>query len=299
MSLASQVTALAARIATECKSIRTVANGKEPAIAAGTTSQWWRGDKSWQTIGVADVANNVLKQPCRVASQPRSLSAVTSGGNIALSGTQTLDGVAVVAGDRVLVNGQTSAQSNGIYVVATGAWSRAGDADTAAKLAGAIVPVLEGTMGGSLWQTSFKATDTLGTTTVPWQYYARSLEVQNLLLDSGWVEVAAASGFTKVTLQYRRIGSTVYVKFNVTTNSAIAFAANGNITSDPAVSAALPSTVWPITNVMFGGSAASRGASLYVDAGTGQIRIQAADGYGTATNIAAGGTIRGDVVYFI
>lgn len=28
----------------------TTFNGKEPAIAAGTTSQWWRGDKSWQTL---------------------------------------------------------------------------------------------------------------------------------------------------------------------------------------------------------------------------------------------------------
>lgn len=29
---------------------RTAINGKEPIIAAGTTSQYWRGDKTWQTI---------------------------------------------------------------------------------------------------------------------------------------------------------------------------------------------------------------------------------------------------------
>jgi hypothetical protein len=28
----------------------TTFNGKEPPITAGTTSQWWRGDKSWQTL---------------------------------------------------------------------------------------------------------------------------------------------------------------------------------------------------------------------------------------------------------
>jgi hypothetical protein len=33
----------------------TAFNGKEPAIAAGTTSQFWRGDKSWQTLPI-DVA---------------------------------------------------------------------------------------------------------------------------------------------------------------------------------------------------------------------------------------------------
>ena len=33
-------------------------NGKEPAIAAGTTTQYWRGDKSWQTLDTAAVAEN-------------------------------------------------------------------------------------------------------------------------------------------------------------------------------------------------------------------------------------------------
>ena len=32
--------------------IQTQLNGKEPTIAAGTTSQYWRGDKSWQTLPV-------------------------------------------------------------------------------------------------------------------------------------------------------------------------------------------------------------------------------------------------------
>lgn len=54
MSLASQVSALATRIATEFKTVRTeVTNGlsgKEPSIPAGTTSQYWRGDKSWQAL---------------------------------------------------------------------------------------------------------------------------------------------------------------------------------------------------------------------------------------------------------
>src|SRR5262245_18827628 len=54
--------------------------------------------------------------------------------NITLSGTQTIDGVAVVAGDRVLVKNQTTASENGVYVVAAGAWTRATDADSEAEL---------------------------------------------------------------------------------------------------------------------------------------------------------------------
>jgi len=47
--------------------------------------------------------------------------------NITLSGEQTINGVAVVAGDRVLVKDQTTASENGIYVAATGTWNRARD----------------------------------------------------------------------------------------------------------------------------------------------------------------------------
>jgi hypothetical protein len=54
--------------------------------------------------------------------------------NLTLTGAQSVDGVALVAGDRVLVKNQTDPEDNGIYVVATGAWARASDADTAGEL---------------------------------------------------------------------------------------------------------------------------------------------------------------------
>ena len=53
--------------------------------------------------------------------------------NITLSGTQTVDGYALSAGDRVLVDNQSDATQNGIYVVAAGAWSRAADANEAGE----------------------------------------------------------------------------------------------------------------------------------------------------------------------
>lgn len=74
---------------------------------------------------------------------------VATTGDITLSGTQSIDGVAVVAGNRVLVKNQSSGTSNGIYVVAAGAWARAGDADSSADVnAGMVVPVEEGTENG-------------------------------------------------------------------------------------------------------------------------------------------------------
>lgn len=50
--------------------------------------------------------------------------------NITLSNTQTIDGVSLSAGDRVLVKNQTTGSENGIYVVVSGAsWTRSTDAD--------------------------------------------------------------------------------------------------------------------------------------------------------------------------
>jgi hypothetical protein len=59
---------------------------------------------------------------------------VATTANITLSGTQTIDGIAVTAGQRVLVKDQTTTSQNGIYIVSASAWSRSTDADTAAEL---------------------------------------------------------------------------------------------------------------------------------------------------------------------
>ena len=48
---------------------------------------------------------------------------------ITLSGEQTVNGVAVTAGERVLVKDQADSSENGIYTVETGAWARALDFD--------------------------------------------------------------------------------------------------------------------------------------------------------------------------
>src|SRR6266571_2257661 len=67
-------------------------------------------------------------------------------GNITLSGAQTIDGVAVVAAQRVLVKNQATQSENGIYDAAVGAWSRSSDADSTAELNGAQVSVKQGTL---------------------------------------------------------------------------------------------------------------------------------------------------------
>jgi hypothetical protein len=49
---------------------------------------------------------------------------ISTPSNVALEGLQTIDGISLVAGDRVLVRSQTNAAENGIYIVDTGPWAR-------------------------------------------------------------------------------------------------------------------------------------------------------------------------------
>ena len=49
-----------------------------------------------------------------------------STGNVTLSGTQSIDSVSLGVGDRVLVKNQTTTAQNGIYTVASGAWTKVG-----------------------------------------------------------------------------------------------------------------------------------------------------------------------------
>lgn len=72
---------------------------------------------------------------------------LTTTANITLNGVQTIDGVSATAGKRVLVKNQTDASENGIYVVATGNWSRATDMDTNGDVVeGTRVWVTDGTL---------------------------------------------------------------------------------------------------------------------------------------------------------
>jgi hypothetical protein len=96
--------------------------------------------------------------------------------NITLSGTQTIDAVAVVSGDRVLVKNQTTGSQNGIYIVAAAAWSRAGDFDatTAGEIEqGSQIFVNEGTINNKTgWSLSTGGPIVVGTTALVFIQYA-------------------------------------------------------------------------------------------------------------------------------
>jgi uncharacterized cupin superfamily protein len=94
-----------------------------------------------------------IKAPCVVAAIA----------NVTLSGEQTVNSVACVAGDRVLTTAQTDTTENGIWLCAVGAWERPTDWSDANDVASGItIPVATGT----IYQATFTGSFVAGTTSV-------------------------------------------------------------------------------------------------------------------------------------
>jgi phage-related tail fiber protein len=92
-----------------------------------------------------------------------------STGNLTLSGTQSVDGIALIAGDRVLVKNQSTASQNGIYIVAAGAWTRSLDMDAWSEVPGAFTFVEQGTANADTsWLATSDQGGTLNTTAINW-----------------------------------------------------------------------------------------------------------------------------------
>jgi hypothetical protein len=96
---------------------------------------------------------------------------VATTANIALTGLQTIDGVSLLAGDRVLVKNQTVSKDNGIYVVGVAAWQRAPDADSSAEVTSAMILSVEqgATLADTRWQLVTDGAIVLGTTSLTFQ----------------------------------------------------------------------------------------------------------------------------------
>lgn len=92
---------------------------------------------------------------------------VATTANITLSGEQTIDGV-LTSTSRVLVKKQSTNTQNGIYVSASGSWTRATDFDSWAEVPGAIIPVVAGgtANGTTIWMCTAAASGTVGSTAV-------------------------------------------------------------------------------------------------------------------------------------
>lgn len=116
----------------------------------------------------------------------QSVVAATTANIASLSGTMTIDGVALQVGDRVLVKNQTTASQNGVYVVASGSWTRADDLSTWAEHVSAYLFVEQGTVNAEMgFLCTVDAGGTLGSSDITFVQF------------NGAGQVIAGAGLTK------------------------------------------------------------------------------------------------------
>lgn len=144
-------------------------------------------------------------------------AATTANGALstAFENADVIDGVTLATGDRILLKAQTAPAENGIYIVAaSGAPTRATDADSSADLIGAAVFVSEGTVNGNtLWVNTTDAPITVDTTGLVWAQFG------------GPGEYTASLGITKVGSDFQIENSGVLAISHGGTGQATAAAA--------------------------------------------------------------------------
>lgn len=85
-----------------------------------------------------------------------------------LNAGDTIDGIVLAAGDRVLVKDQVAGAENGIYVAGSTP-ARSYDMDSGTEVLGALVLVLAGTVNvGRVYRCTNATQPTLGATTLAW-----------------------------------------------------------------------------------------------------------------------------------
>jgi hypothetical protein len=154
-------------------------------IAMGTNTITGLADP----VNPQDAATKAYVDAARSGLDVKSSVRVATTENITLSGTQTIDGVALSVGNRVLVKDQGTGSANGIYVVASGSWARSEDADNnpgSEVTSGMFTFVEEGTLNSdSGWVLTTNDPITLGTTSLSFAQF------------SGTGQIVAGNGLTK------------------------------------------------------------------------------------------------------
>jgi hypothetical protein len=198
---ASQVKTLLAVVAADISDFHTAVRTSRLDQMAAPTADLSMNSQKLTNVATPtsdnDAANKAYVDAARSGLDVKASVRVATTANITLSGTQTIDGVAVIAGDRVLVKNQTTASQNGIYVCAASSWSRATDADADAEVtAGMFTFVEEGsTNADSGWVLTTDSPITVGSTSLAFTQF------------SGAGSITAGDGLTKTGSTIDAVGT--------------------------------------------------------------------------------------------
>lgn len=237
-----------------------------PAVAQFTTAS-----SQNQPIGNNDLTTKLYVDSLALGiSWKQPVNAATTA-NITLSGEQTIDTFAVVAGDRVLVKDQTLPAENGIYVAATGAWSRSPDADAYEEMISALVFIESGGQAGAAYYCPIQPGGTLGVTAITWNNFS-----------VGGVYFAGTG-----------LNLTGGDTFNIS-NTAVAAGGYGSASAVPTftVNAQGQLTAAANVNIALAGSAITSGT---IDSGRLSGSYSGITGVGTLTDLTVSNVITGSV----
>src|ERR1700746_4149499 len=129
LTVADAQVATAANIAlTKLAKVPITPDGAPPFTGAQSVGSQKLTNLADPTVATDAATKNYVDNVAQGLSTKTSVRALAAA-NITLSGTQTIDGVALASGDTVLCVAQTTGSQNGSYTVAAGAWTRTTDFD--------------------------------------------------------------------------------------------------------------------------------------------------------------------------
>ena len=205
-----------------------IALGGTSLTPAGLTSVTVTQDP----VAALDLATKQYVDAVVQGLDPKASCVAATTVNITLSGTQTIDGVALIAGDRCLVKNQTTQANNGIYVVSASTWTRSLDMDVWAEVPGAFTFIEQGTTQADTgWVCTSNAGGTIGVTAITWVQFAG---VGSYTAGTGLTLTGTQFSITNTAVTANSYGSATQVgTFTVNAQGQLTLA--GNTTVTPAV----------------------------------------------------------------
>jgi len=245
-----------------------VIGGSVPAAATFTSMATTTGTVANTPASPTDIVNksyvDMVAQGYQIKAEAQCATTV----NITLSGLQTIDGYTTLAGDRVLVKNQSNQANNGVYVAASGAWSRSTDCATYASLVSAFIFIQNGsTQQNTGWACTIPTSGTLGTTPITWSQLASSV---GYFAGTGLTLSSYTFSITNTGVSAGSYGSASSVgTFTVNAQGQLTSAGSTSISIAPSqINAAIPNSSLANSSITFNGVSVSLGGSGTITAQT-------------------------------
>jgi len=220
------------------------------SATAGITNGQLASATTTPTINSIPLTNGTLTTlgptwiPTNVGAVREARIAVGTNINTATTALTALDGVTPIAGDRVLLYGQSTPSQNGIYVAASGAWSLATDWATGFVIPELVVRVSEGTLGAhTIQRLTNQGTITVGSTSLTFTQDSSVKDnsttvdpavtndgTQGYVVGSQWINTTTNNVFVATSVA---TGAAIWTMTSVTgldlTNQKVAYTSTGQL----------------------------------------------------------------------